>query len=168
MHCWLIRANLHPSLDSKVAATIAVPSIDPRGLVVSLAACVPTFLAFWLVYRHGTLQMLAAFGSRHQSHQSNGGYWKKSVELSCTASFQGWPLLVALTGRPSTYMRLSSSGLRRLHAYRGGNVWNGTAFQAFCGTERRPSKMGDFVIKKTMAFCLVPPHPLQQCCKTPN
>ena len=41
---------------------------------------------------------------------------EKSVELSCTASFQGWPLLVALTGRPSTYMRLSSSGLSRLHA----------------------------------------------------
>ena len=73
-----IRANLHPSLDSKVAATSAVPSIDPRGLVVSLAACVPAFLAFWLVYRHGTLQMLAAFGSRHQSHQSSGGYVGRS------------------------------------------------------------------------------------------
>ena len=66
------------TLDSKVAAIIAVPSIDPRGLVVSLAACVPTFLAFWLVYRHGTLQMLAAFGSRHQSHQSSGGYVGRS------------------------------------------------------------------------------------------
>ena len=50
MHCWLIRANLHPSLDSKVAATIAVPSIDPP----------------------------AAFGSRHQSHQSSGEYVGRS------------------------------------------------------------------------------------------
>ena len=42
--------------------------------------------------------------------------WKKSASASCSASFQGWPLLVALTGRPSTFVSRSSSGLRRLHA----------------------------------------------------
>ena len=78
MNYWLVRASLHPSLHSKFAATIAVPSIGPRGLVVSLAACVPTFLAFWLVYRHGILKILAAFGSRHQSHRSSGGYVGRS------------------------------------------------------------------------------------------
>ena len=43
---------------------------------------------------------------------------------------------------------------KNLHkkAYRRGNVWNGTIFQGFCGTERRPFKMSYFVIKTTMAF----------------
>ena len=58
MNYWLVRASLRPSLHSKFVATIAVPSIGPRGLDVSLAACVPTFLASWLVCRHGILQIL--------------------------------------------------------------------------------------------------------------
>ena len=124
MNYWLVRASLRPNLHARLAATIAVPSIDLRGLVVFLAACVPTFLAFWLVYRHGILKILAAFGSRHQSCRSIGGFFGRSQS-----------------------------------SYRGGTVWNGAVFQAFCGTERRPSKMNYFVIKKTMAFAWCPPPP---------
>ena len=54
---------------------------------------------------------------------------------------------------------------RRAMHYRGGNVWNGAVFQAFCGTERRPSKMSYFVIKKTTAFAWCPPSPFSNVVK---
>ena len=43
--------------------------------------------------------------------------WKKSVEVSCSASFQGWPLLVALTGRlPHIYAAIRLNWVGCMHS----------------------------------------------------